>query len=391
MNRFSSARHVLATVGLVAALAAVAVTTGTAQQAAVQIDEPADGSYVSGPFTIRARVVPTSAVVAQVTFYVDGRMACASRKVPFECIGDAGPSVAEHLVRVVAQLADGTRLVRTIRTKGATYTESVDVDAVPVALSVTDKHGKFVRNLPRDVFHVFEDGVPQTIASFVAENVPLEILVAVDMSSSMTMAMPAVKQAVTTFLRALRPQDRVTMLAFNESIFTIAQPNQDLDARLKAVDRLEPWGGTAFYEVLMKATETQQRATGRKAIVVFTDGEDRNSQVTRAAAERAVESSDSLLYVVGLGRGAWALELMVITQKLAMLSGGRAFFADKVEKLGEPFAAIVEELSKQYLIGYAPMNARKDGTWRAIRVDVDNKDYRVRARQGYRAVEKVAK
>jgi VWFA-related protein len=369
-----------------ACLASVAVRAQQGAAPVLEIESPEDGSYVSGLTRLRARVEPAAAGVDRLTFYADGRIVCVLDHPPFECQWDAGAGVLEHQVRAVAQLKDGTTLRKVIRTKGSEYADSVDVDIVQVTATVTDSNGHFVRNLKKEAFRIRENGAPQTISSFMAENIPLDLVVAVDVSGSMREAMPEVKASVKKFLSALRPQDKVTVLAFNDNIFTLARPTVDLPTRLKAVDRLAPWGGTAFYEVILRALEMQGRGTGRRAVVIFTDGEDRNSHVLIADAERQLEGSDSTVYIVGLGQGARLPALKTIIERLAKKSGGRAFFAEAANKLDEPFGQIVDELSNQYLLGYPPKSDKKDGAWRTIQVEVSDKDLKVRARQGYRAL-----
>ena len=127
-------------------------------------------------------------------------------KPPFECEWDAGPDVTAHQMRVVATLTGGARIVRTVRTKALGFVEKVDVDVVQVTVTVTDDHGQFVRDIPRSAFQVFEDGKPQTITYFASEDVPLELIVAVDISGSMTPAMPKLKKAVKEFLGAVPPR-----------------------------------------------------------------------------------------------------------------------------------------------------------------------------------------
>ncbi|MBE3073143.1 MAG: VWA domain-containing protein [Acidobacteria bacterium] len=225
------------------------------------------------------------------SIFADGKLACSVERPPYECAWDSGPRVDEHQLRVVAQLADGGRLVHTVRTQSAGYTESVDVEVVQVTATVTDGKGHYVRGLSRDVFHVFEDGVPQWIASFASENIPLELIVAVDVSGSMRDHMARLKQAVKQFLGALRPTDQVTLLAFNDNLFTLAKPSTDPAARLKAIDRLEGWGGTALYDVIVRSMDTLGRQSGRRALVVFSDGEDQSSHITLSVAEGRVEAS----------------------------------------------------------------------------------------------------
>ncbi len=371
-----------------ALLAGLAVTAVGAQAPGPKIAfvTPEDGAYASGPTPLRIRVDPPGTIIASVSLFADGRLVCSLEHPPFECAWDAGPKVVEHVLRAVATLGDGTRVATSIRTRGVAYAESVDVDVVQLTATVTDGGGHFVRGLQRQDFRVFEDGVAQQVTSFASENVPLEIIVAVDVSGSMTDAMPKVKESVKRFLSALRPTDRVSVLGFNDNVFTIARPTVDLAARLKAVDRLAPWGGTSLYDVIVQAFDMLGRQTGRRALVVFTDGEDLNSHVPIEIAERRLEASDAVLYPIGQGRAPHLKSLKDVLERLARKSGGRAFFGDSVDKLDEAFGGILEELSNQYLLGYVPKDFSKDGRWRTIRVDLPGKDFRIRTRQGYRAV-----
>ncbi len=292
------------------------------------------------------------------------------------------------MLRAVATLPGGRRIARSIRTKGVAYTESVDVDVVQVTATVTDDDGHFVRGLKRQDFRLSEDNVPQALTTFLAENVPLELIVAVDVSGSMTDAMPKVKESVKRFLTAIRPTDRVTVLGFNDNVFTLARPTVDLAGRLKAIDRLAPWGGTALYDVIVQAFDLLGKQTGRRALVVFTDGEDLNSRVPIEVAERRLEASDAVLYPIGQGRAPKLVSLRTVLERLARKSGGRAFFGDSVDKLDAAFSEILEELSNQYLLGYVPQDLRRDGRWRTLKVELPGKKFHVRARQGYRAVPK---
>jgi len=347
---------------------------------------PEDGGYASGPTPIRIRVEPDGAAVRGVSLFADGRLVCTREQPPFECQWDAGPNVIEHVLRAVATLGDGRRVARGIRTKGVAYAEKVDVDVVQVTATVTDESGHFVRGLTRQDFRLYEDGTPQSVTSFFSENVPTEMIVAVDVSGSMTDAMPKVKESVKGFLTAIRPADRVTLLGFNDSVFTLARPTVDLAARLKAIDRLAPWGGTALYDVVVQAFDLLGRQTGRRALVVFTDGEDLNSRVPIEVAERRLEASDAVMYPIGQGRAPRLASLKIVLERLARKSGGRAFFGESVDQLDAVFADIIDELSNQYLLGYVPRDLTRDGRWRTLKVEVPGKAVHVRARQGYRAV-----
>jgi VWFA-related protein len=190
---------------------------------------------------------------------------------------------------------------------------------------------------------------------------------------------------VKQFLGEVPAQDQVTLLGFNDNIFTLTRKTSDPAERIKAVDRLASWGSTALYDVLLRVVEILGRQTGRKALVVFTDGEDQGSHATINDVERRLQSSDVTLYMIGQGRGVEVAALKTIMQRLVEPTGGRALFTDSIDELHLAFADLLEELSNQYLLGYESTNARRDDTFRKISVQVDGQT-RVRARQGYRAV-----
>jgi len=196
------------------------------EEPALKILSPGEDAYVTGPTLLRARVDPPESV-ASLTFFVNGRQACTLTALPFECEWDAGLAIKEHQVRAVATLKDGSRIVQTVRTKSVGYTERVDVDVVQVTVTVSDGRGRFVRALPQAAFHVFEDGQPQAISHFAAEDVPLELIAAIDISGSMAPAMPKLKAAVKQFLGDVPPQDQVTLLGFNDNVFTLTRKTTD--------------------------------------------------------------------------------------------------------------------------------------------------------------------
>jgi VWFA-related protein len=372
------------------AVAAIAMLCGIAAaqspSPAFRIASPSEGAYVAGPVRLIAVVEPAAAArdVTQVAFFADGHQICTIVRAPFECEWHAGEHIAEHNFRAVASLRDGGRLVHTVRTRSLTVTEAVDVDVVQVTAVVTDGNGRFVRGLTREDFKVFEDGQPQPITHFAAENIPLELVAAIDVSSSMTSAIGNVKDAAKRFLTGLAPADQVTVLAFNESIFTLARRATDPAARTRAVDRLDAWGGTALYDAIIKAIDILGRQSGRRAVVLFSDGEDQSSHAALDAAIRATEGSDATIYAVGQGRAVGRPALQKLLKHIASVSGGRAFFSDDLSRLDAVFAEILEDLRNQYLLSYPAPDSRRSDDWHTIRVDVAGGKYQVRARQGYR-------
>ena len=391
----------LALVAMAAALAAPPPPAGLARAGAdgtgeLRIVSPSPGDRVQGLVTVRAEFdAGLGARVTRVSFRADGEALCAREQPPYECEWDAGSAPAAHVLRAVADLADGTRRIASMRTAPPAPTAAVathaltvaaDVNVVQVIALVTDGKGRFVSGLGESAFHIFEDDAPQALSHLIGEGAPREVVVAVDMSSSMTEAMPQVRKAVRAFLSALRPDDQLTLLAFNDNVFTLARRETDIQARQRAVARLVPWGGTALYDVLLRAMDLLSHRKGRKVLVVFTDGEDQSSRASLEDVERRAETNDAPIYMIGQGRGTTDEKLRAILERLGRMSGGRAFHTDRIDALEPAFAEIVEELDNQYLLGYSPANARHDGSWRRIRLEVEGPGRRVRARQGYRAV-----
>jgi VWFA-related protein len=367
------------------------------------IVEPLPGRALRGPCTLRARLAPERLPVLRLTFTADGRLVCAREAPPWECAWDAGEGFASHSIRAVAMLADGSRLVDSVRTEAAAVSPpaaadvaevaadvvEVAVDVVQVAAAVTDGEGRRVRGLGPADFRVFEDDRPQQVSHFIGDEAERELVVAVDMSGSMSEAMPVCRAAVKRFLSTLRPADRVTLLAFNDSVFTVARRDAAPETRLRALDRLRAWGSTAFHDAVLRGLDLVENHRGRRALVVFSDGEDMVSHATVEDVLARIEVSATPLYLIAQGEGMRQQRLKRVIDRIAGVSGGRSFYTKRIEQLGGVFAEIGEDLASQYLLAYVPESAvAQDAVWRTIRVEVAKRPnaYTVRARQGYRAL-----
>jgi Ca-activated chloride channel family protein len=370
---------------------AAAVLSLQAQTPTAKIASPAEGSYVTGPVRLVMAFDPLSVIpeVRLVRWFADGRQVCTVELQPFSCDWDAGTGVAEHAIRAVAVLKDGTSIVASARTKAVEYAESVDVDVIQLTAVVTDGDGHFVSGLKAQDFRVSDDDKPQRLSSFTAEETALELVTAIDVSSSMTGALPAVKRQAVNFLSQLRPADQVTLLGFNDNIITLARRSTEQAVREKAIARLAPWGGTALYDVIIRALDLLGRQPGRRSLLVFSDGDDQSSHATMPAVVSRAQASDATIYMIGQGRALKASTLQQLMRQLAHESGGRAFFSDQDHKLETIFQEILDDLRHQYLLSYpAPEHAR-DGAAHRLKVEVPGKGYTVRARLGYRVGSRV--
>jgi len=370
--------------------AALVMTLGPAgaarQGAALHITAPTTENIVSGSTRIQVAIEPEAETVnvKTITYSVNGRLACTVEKPPFVCTFEPGDVVRSHHIRVVATMSDGRRLVDNVRTKELGYAEQIRTEAVLVPLVVT-RDGQFVRGLKQQDFEVFEDGVAQPIASLVSENAPLDLVLAIDVSGSMEKALVEVKPAVKLLLARLRVGDAATLVGFNDTMFVAAEREKNPRAREEAVDLLTSWGGTALYDATVRTLDMVSRETGRKGIVIFSDGDDRNSLTRREAALARVQASDAMLYTIGFGSGSTVPQLRASLESYARATGGKPYFPKDTSELDGIFTEIVNELANQYVLSYSSTNGRQDGTWRRITVRVRKGNYDIRARAGYRA------
>lgn len=257
------------------------------------------------------------------------------------------------------------------------------VNVVEVYAAVTDADGKPVTGLRREDFTVLEDGQPQSVSAFAAGDFPLSVAVALDRSFSMgAKQLPAAVSAARTLLGELRPQDQSMVVAIGSEIEVIAPLSTDRPAQQRALSALQPWGTTGLHDAIVESVEAIQAATGRRALVLLSDGSDRYSKASASTALDRARRSDVMIYPVAFGRNRPPL-----FAELAALTGGRSFQPRDPAQLNSTMRAIADELRHQYLLGYTPARPIVSGgeQWRTINVRVDRPGLTVRARDGYLA------
>ena len=363
------------TVSVLLCAVAAAITLQAQNPGVLRFTAPPPNSYVSGPITLVVSYDGDFGI-EDVTFFANGQQICAASP-RLRCDWDAGRGVQAHAFRAVARLKGGGRVFVNLRTKAVEFAQEESVDIVQ-ANAVVKAGGRFVKGLTKESFRLLDDKQQRPITNLLTGG-PMEVLLALDVSGSMKDVLPDVQRAARAFLKAIGEGHQVTVVAFNDSIFTVARREVSVEARVQALDKLSAFGGTALYDVIAESIQ-QLNGRGRKALVVFSDGEDRDSRITFNEVRRLIDDSDATVFTVGLGRGASQKELREKLEELADASGGLALFADDPDKLTEPFAEIVETLSNQYTLSFEP---RRDGKYHELTVQVPGRDVRVRARRGY--------
>jgi Ca-activated chloride channel homolog len=255
------------------------------------------------------------------------------------------------------------------------------VNVVEIYASVTDRKGEPVQGLQRDQFTVLEDGVRQRVDTFVEGDFPLSVAVAVDRSLSMRgKGLTTARNAARTFLTELRPADQAMVIAISGQVEVALPLSTDRDAATSAVDRLDAWSTTALHDAIIAATDQIEAGTGRRALVLLSDGVDRYSSKTAEDVLARARRSDVMMYPIALGRQRPRLFV-----ELGAVTGGSSFHVRDDQEVDPTMRRIARELRHQYLIGYSPSRslAEGQGEWRSIRVEVGGTELRVRARDGY--------
>ena len=266
------------------------------------------------------------------------------------------------------------------------------VNEVNVLFIATDKHGKFVRDLNQSDFSILDDHKPpQAILNFRREtDLPLHLGLLIDVSGSVDSRFDFEKTAATSFLeRTVRKSfDRVFVMGFN-SHSQVVQDFTDNTALLSGgIQRLHNGGGTALYDAIYRACKDKllkdhPERPVRKAIIVVSDGEDNQSEVTKAQAVEMAQRAEVIIYAISTDDSGLVMRGDRVLEQLAEATGGRAFFPFKMKDITRSFTAIEDELRSQYIVSYKPADFDADGRYRTIEISSLKKDLQVRARKGY--------
>jgi Ca-activated chloride channel homolog len=309
----------------------------------------------------------------------------------------------------------------------------VNTTLVTIPVSVMDRDGRYVPNLLKDDFRIWEDGVEQEVAFFASVDKPFSVVLMLDTSPSTQFRLEDIQDAAITFVNQLRPDDRVMVVSFNDDIRVLSEFTTDRGKLHRAIQRAHTDDGTRLYDAVdMVMNQQLARMQGRKAIVLFTDGVDTTSR--HADFERNLTDAqelDALIYPVqydtsrdmnvmgpslpggridvwgqilggifgggpvgrrgggggyprsrGTSRGDYERATEYL-QELAMTTGGREYRADSLQNMSDAFANVAEELRRQYSIGYYPKRPPQVGQRRQIKVRAKQPNLAVRARDSY--------
>jgi Ca-activated chloride channel family protein len=264
----------------------------------------------------------------------------------------------------------------------------VDVRAVALDVLVTDQEGRFVSGLRRDDFRVREQGVPQELSFFSPGRTPVTVVVLLDSSASVRSDMLSIQKAANRFIKKLAPDDRARIGFFHDEVVFGPRFTDDMAEHSAMINRMRPQRSTHLYDALVESFEKLEPVRDRKALLVFSDGEDQGSRTSKQGALEAARQSDVSVYAVGvLGWSAagGTHTNQGLLEQIARLTGGRAFFPGNEKQMQKAFDRICDEIHHQYRMGYVPASGGEGGRqWREIQVELTRrKDLVVRCRHGY--------
>ena len=271
---------------------------------------------------------------------------------------------------------------------------TLDVTRVNMLFTVSDKKGRFVTDLTKDDFEIFESKKAQNLTEFTAEtDLPLRIGILVDTSNSIRDRFRFQQEAATDFVNTVvRPgQDKAMVVSFDSSAELVSDLTDSTEQLGKAIRNLRPGGGTAMYDAIYFACKEklmgdQPRDKFRRAIVILTDGDDNDSRMSREQALEMAHKADVVIYTISTNITRIPTDGDKVLRYFAEETGGLAFFPFKSQDLAQSFENIANELRHQYNVFYRPEPLRTDGLYHAVDIRVKGrKDLIVRARHGYYA------
>jgi len=351
----------------------------------IRITSPLGRTGISGTVRIVAQVQTSpKAPAPTIRVLVDGKLLQTLTQPPYatEWV-DEDPLIEREIV-VEASNTLGHTARDVITLKPFMITDESEVSSVVVEASVFDKNGRFVSGLGPEDFVLREDGALQTLGFASQQAVPVTFGLLIDSSQSMGYNVSFVRSAARRLSAYLRPKDRVLVAPFTTGLLPVTGPTDDQATMLDAIGAYRNEGGTAILDSLAQLALKMNNIEGRRAIVLVTDGYDENSRWSVDDTLKALHQAQITVYAVGIGGIAgMSLRGQDALRRLALETGGRAFFPWRVEDLGNVYDSLAVDVQTRYLLAYMPSNDTHDGQWRSIAITTKPGHVVSQTRTGY--------
>lgn len=317
----------------------------------------------------------------EIDFFVDGRKLGTAKTAPWRFSWQAGDTVRTREITAVLMRSGREAASARVRTRDVGLASSASAHAVAIAPIVTDRSGHHVPGLSKKDFILLDNGQVQEIETFEATDSSLAAILILDISGSMLPKLDDARRAAHAFVNAVKPTDEVGLYTFNSSIVGSLDLTNDRAFLHAAIDDVRPDGETALYDVTAAALRRLKPLRRRKAVVLFTDGEDNRSRLSVNQVIQMARASDVSIFSVAQGV-AESKTLMVFLNRLAEETGGRSLFIGNIKKLPDAFQTILTDLKSQYFLTYTLKTGGKR-TWHQIQVRLNRPDLLVRAKKEY--------
>jgi Ca-activated chloride channel family protein len=281
-----------------------------------------------------------------------------------------------------------------IERENGKYTLRADAYEVRLNATVLDSSGRSVQTLTKDAFTVYEDGVPQTIASFRHEDLPVSLGLLIDSSGSMYDKRTAVDKASVDFVKLSNPEDEEFLVDFSWEAFIDQDFTNSIDKLQQGLGFIKSSGGTAIYDALVASADylSKNAKHPKQVLLVITDGEDNASSATLEQTIRRIQDLDGpVIYCVGLLFGddtdkRESRHARRVLETLAEQTGGAAYFPKSVKDVDAVAAEVAQDIRTQYTISYHSTKSPTLGGYREVHVEAKAKGFgrlSVRTRSGY--------
>jgi VWFA-related protein len=254
---------------------------------------------------------------------------------------------------------------------------------VEVHATVTDGRGRYVDDVPPAEFQVLDDGKPVPVSSFENRNTAVSVALLLDETGSMQNALPPLKSAALKLIGEMRPTDAVAVYAFNATVTELQPFTTDKQAAERAVLQAQALGGTALYDALVRVNRDLAERSGKKAIVVFTDGDDNQSTLSAEIAIARAKAAGAPVYTIAQGAALHRPKFLDQLAGIANSTGGLPFEIHDPAEIVKVFESVSQDLTHGYLLMFQPPSEETNG-WHSIKVTLRAARGRtVRAREGY--------
>jgi Ca-activated chloride channel family protein len=365
----------------------------------VQIDNPRNGQAVIGEIEIEALVVAGSPV-HDVAFFVDGRPVGMVSSPPYRLRIDLGDANRSHEIEVVATDVDGVEARDRVSTRPLELGAEYEVGLRQLYVTVLQGDEPVV-GLGRDAFRVLDEGDEQQLVTFAAGSVPFTAALLIDTSESMIgPKLAAARDGALAFIDGMRELDQGTVITFADTIRGVTPFTNDREILSTGLVGNRGEGGTAVHDAVYVALKRLELQQGRRVLILLSDGVDSHSVLSGTDLLEHIRTSRAMVYWIRLvdnsddagGRvqmaSSWRTPKeyqtnLAALEEIVNLTGGRVVTIRSAEGIQAVFVETLDELRRQYALGYYPSNRRGDGRWHRVRVRVARPGVVVRAHEGY--------